>query len=256
MNQIEKAKHFKELHIPGKPVVMFNVWDAGSAQAVAKGGARAIATGSWSVAAAQGYPDGEQIPLPLLETIAARIVASIDLPVTIDFEGAYATEPEAVADNVERLLNTGVIGINFEDWIVAGEGLYSTEDQARRIAAIRQRAEKVGIPMVINARTDLFLKEKDRSKHAGLIEQAKQRATAYAEAGATSFFVPGLADINLIKDICAASPLPVNVMMAKGVPSVAELAAVGVARISHGPGPYILTRSFLTKQSNCIYNDL
>lgn len=256
MNQKQKARYFADLHVSGDPVVLFNIWDAGSAQAVAKAGAKAIATGSWSLAAAQGYPDGEQIPLPLLETIAARIVTSVDLPVSIDFEGAYATEPDAAADNVERILNTGAVGINFEDQVVTGEGLHPIDFQAERIAAIRERANALAIPMVINARTDLFLEEPDHSQHANLIEEAKKRAKVYAEAGASCFFVPGLSDINLIKAICSASPLPVNVMMAKGAPSISKLAETGVARISYGPGPFVLSQSHLIKEYSNTYNDL
>ncbi len=256
MDQKEKARAFKELHISGKPLVLFNIWDAGSAQAVAKAGAKAIATGSWSVAAAQGYDDGEQIPLSFVEMITSRIAASVDLPVSIDFEGGYAAEPEAVADNVQRILQAGAVGINFEDRVVTGEGLYTIKQQSQRISAIRLRAESIGIPMVINARTDLFLQETDRSKHAALIDQTMQRADAYADAGASSFFVPGVVDIDLIKTICANSSLPVNVMATKDTPSIAELAQIGVARISHGPGPYAQAHLYLKEKYTNIYNKL
>lgn len=238
MNQSEKANHFATLHVPGDPLVLTNIWDAGSALSVAGAGAQAIATGSWSVAAAQGYPDGEQLPLELLLQIAVRIVAVTALPVSIDFEGGYATTPGELRDTVRRLLDTGAVGINFEDQIVGGEGLYGIDEQAERIAAIRQTAEDAGVKLFINARTDLFLKEKDAARHASLVDQALERGRRYAAAGASGFFVPGLSDPDLIARVCREAPLPVNVMRPGAAPSRGELGKLGVARISVGPAPY------------------
>jgi 2-methylisocitrate lyase-like PEP mutase family enzyme len=235
----DKAKQFRDLHEPGNPLVLYNIWDAGSAKAVAEAGAKALATGSWSVAAAQGYGDGELIPLEMLAQIAGRIVESVDLPLSVDFEGGYAVAPEAVAQNVARIAEVGAVGINFEDQIVGGTGLHSPEVQVARIAA----AKTAGI--FINARTDLFLKEKDATRHGGLIDQAIARGQAYTAAGADGFFVPGLTDSALIGRICAAVHLPVNVMR-MGDMQIADLAAQGVGRISHGPGPYRVAMAELT----------
>src|SRR3977135_3020931 len=124
MNQKKKPAQFAKLHVKGNPVLLYNAWDAGSAKAIAKAGAKANATSSWSVAEAQGYQDGEDLPLEFAETIIARIVASVDLPVTIDFEGGYSEDDDRLAANVVRLIERGVIGINFEDRIVKGKGLY------------------------------------------------------------------------------------------------------------------------------------
>lgn len=239
MTQPEKARLFAGLHVPGDPVILYNIWDAGSARTIAEAGAKAIATGSWSVAAAQGYGDGEEIPLDLLLRIAGRIAATVDVPVTVDFEGGYAETAEDTAANAARLMETGATGINFEDRVVSGDGLYGTQTQADRIRAIRQAADSTGLPLFINARTDVFLKEHDRSKHAGLLADALDRAAAYTEAGASGFFVPGLVDGDLIGKVCDGVSLPVNVMMLDGAPSVQDLAALGVARVSYGPGPYI-----------------
>src|SRR6201984_1494224 len=156
MNQTEKARRFAELHVKGAPLVLFNAWDAGSAKFIVAAGAKAIATSSWSVAEAQGYPDGEAIPIKLAEQIVARIAATIDVPVSVDFEGGYSEDDGELAANVSRLLELGVIGIKFEDRIVKGSGLYDI-DQARRLAAIRKAAEQTGVSLFINARTDLFL---------------------------------------------------------------------------------------------------
>lgn len=237
MSQTDKATAFAALHTPGTPVVIYNIWDAGTAKAVAGAGAKALATGSWSVAEAQGYPDGEHIPLNDLLAIATRIVNSTDLPVSIDFEGGYATEPDPLAANITALIGTGAIGLNFEDQVVGTADLHPIDTQAARIQSIRAAADAAGVPLFINARTDLFLKSKPDT-HADHMAEAKDRSAAYAAAGASGFFVPGLTDHDLIRDICDASSLPVNVMMRGALGSVAEVAALGVARASYGPGPF------------------
>lgn len=248
MTQARKARDFAALHMPGTPVVLYNIWDAGGARAIAEAGATAIATGSWSVAAAHGYADGQQIPMDLVVRIAARIAASVDLPVTLDFEGGYAEAPDEVAANVARVIEAGVVGINLEDQVVGTGALQSPAAQSARIDAVRRAAQAAEVPLFINARTDLFLKEHDRGKHAGLVQQATERAAAYAQAGASGFFVPGLVDAELIGTICQATPLPVNAMMMAGARPAADLAAAGVARISFGPGPYVAAMAGLAER--------
>ncbi len=238
MSQADRARQFADLHVPGSPLVLYNIWDAGGAKAIAEAGAKAVATGSWSVAAAQGYPDGQAIPLDLHLEIVSRIAATVGVPVTMDFEGGYAESPDGVAANIARVIATGAIGINFEDQIVGGEGLHAPEAQCERIAAVRRVADEAGVPLFVNARTDLFLKEKDRARHGDLVPAAIERGAAYAESGGSGFFVPGLVDPDLIGAVCEASSLPVNVMM-RGTPAIDVLAGLGVARISYGPGPYV-----------------
>jgi 2-methylisocitrate lyase-like PEP mutase family enzyme len=242
--QDQKAQLFASLHKPGEPLILFNAWDAGSAKAVADAGARAIATGSASVAAAHGFSDAEALPLELALANARRVVAAVELPVTIDFEGAYAVDPEGVAANVLKLAETGAIGCNFEDQIVGGEGIHPIEFQAERIRAARSAA---GRDFFINARTDIFLKAKPDSHDETKVATALERAAAYAEAGASGFFVPGLADLRLLEKVCAASPLPVNFMAFPGAPGAADVARTGIARISHGPFPYKLAMKALTE---------
>ena len=236
MSQADKARRFKALHIPGAPLVLYNIWDAGSAKTVASAGAQALATGSWSVAAAQGYGDGEALPLDFALQIITRITQSTDLPVSVDFEGGYATDATALAANVTRVIAAGAIGINFEDQIVGGTGLHPIADQVQRIKAIRQAADASGIPLFINARTDLFLKT--QTNQSALVAEALARQTAYAKAGADGFFIPGLGDEALITEICQASSLPVNVMMLGSLTSLPTAARAGAARASFGPGPY------------------
>ncbi|SCB57699.1 2-Methylisocitrate lyase, PEP mutase family [Rhizobium aethiopicum] len=254
MNQTEKAKAFAALHKKGDPIVLYNIWDAGTAKAVADAGAKALATGSWSVAAAHGFADGEKLPMSVLIETAKSITDAVDLPLSVDFEGAYSAEPQGAAANVARLLDVGAIGINFEDRVVAGDGLYPIESQAARIRAIRAMADGKDMPFFINARTDLFLAESDLSKHASLVDEAIERGRAYAAAGGNGFFVPGLIDPALIEKICAASSLPVNIMMRAGAPDVKTLAKLGVGRISYGPGPYRSMMEKLKQEAATIYN--
>lgn len=239
MNQIEKSNHFKSLHAPGKPLVLYNIWDAGGASTLAKADAKAAATGSWAVAAAHGYVDGEEIPLDFVLQIVRRIADTVDLPLTVDFEGGYARDPETVTANVRRIIDAGAVGINFEDQVVGGEGLYSITDQADRIKAVRKASELEGVPIFINARTDLFLKAADKADHATLLEEATQRASAYEQAGADGFFVPGLATHSLIERICKETALPVNVLMKGDIGSIDAVAHLGVSRASYGPVSYV-----------------
>ena len=237
-----KFQNFAALHVAGDPIILFNAWDAGSAKAVAEAGAKAIATGSASVAGAQGHADAESLPLDLALANAQRVVAAVDLPVTIDFEGAYAVAPEEAAANVARLAATGAIGCNFEDQVIGGGGLHPTELQAARIRAIRAA---VGPDFFINARTDIFIQARPETHDIAMVEAALARANAYAEAGASGIFVPVLADLELLGRFCASSPLPVNSMAWPGAPAAAEVAAAGVARISHGPFPWKLAMKAL-----------
>lgn len=187
----DKAAYLRSLHVPHDPLILFNIWDAGSAAAVARAGAKVIATGSWSVAAAQGYADGEALPLDDMLAVVARIAKTTDLPLTVDFEGGYAAAPDGIAANVGRLLKLGVAGLNLEDQVVNGAGLFSIEEQAARLRAVRKAADLAGIPAFINARTDVFLKAGNGADHADLLDEAIAREAAYAQAGADGFLCRG-----------------------------------------------------------------
>jgi 2-methylisocitrate lyase-like PEP mutase family enzyme len=231
------AESFRALHKKADPLVLFNIWDAGSARAVAQAGAKVIGTGSWSVAAAHGAGDGEQLPLDDVLTNAARIVRSVSLPVTLDFEGGYASEIAALSANIERALDTGIVGINFEDQVVGGTDLYSVSIQCNRIETVRKAAHRAGVELFINARTDIFLKHYAEYGQAQL-DEAITRANAYAAAGASGFFAPGLRNPAFIKVLAEGSPIPLNIMVLSDTPSNKEMSALGVSRISYGPAPY------------------
>ena len=229
-----KFESFAALHVPGDPVILYNIWDVGSAQAVVKAGAKALATGSHPVGDASGFGDAQQVPLDFVFANARRIAEAVDpLPLTVDFEGAYSTDPGEGGRNVAALKASGAVGCNFEDQVIGGEGVHPLDLQVRRVEAIRRA---VGDDFFINARTDLFLKTQQYDD--ALVDRVVERGKAYAGAGASGFFVPRLADPRQIERIVREVPLPLNVIAFPGAPPKAEWAAAGVARISHGPFPH------------------
>ena len=239
-DQARKARDFRELHIPGKPLVLFNVWDAGSAQAVTLAGAKAIATSSWSVAHANGFADGEQLSLSFVIENLRRIVGATDLPVTVDLESGYGERPEVVSGSIALAIDVGAVGCNLEDSVPVDGRLRTAADQAIRIRSTRRASETAGLAFFINARTDVFYQRLPEQHDEGMVTEVLERAKRYRDAGADGLFAPGLIDIHLIAKLAAASPLPVNVMFQEGIPPLNELANHGVARVSYGPEPYLL----------------
>ena len=250
MSQQDKARLFASLHRPGDPVILYNAWDAGSAQAVADAGAAAIATGSASVAAAHGFHDAEALPLDLAIANAERVVAAVELPVTIDFEGGYAVEPEPLAANMKRLAATGAIGCNFEDQVVGGEGLHPVEAQAERLRAARAA---VGPDFFLNARTDIFLKAKAETHDDAKVGRGarprprlcRSRRERLLRARPRRFE----AARTRLRDLPAAGQLHGLSRRA----FAADVAAAGIARISHGPFPYRLAMKALKEAAEAFY---
>ncbi|MBR8059435.1 isocitrate lyase/PEP mutase family protein [Burkholderia dolosa] len=238
MSSNEKRAYFRSLHRTGQPLVLFNVWDAGSARAVADAGAVALATGSWSVAAANGFADGEQMPKALVMEVLARIARATDLPVSVDLESGYGERLEDVADTIALSIEAGAVGCNLEDSFPTTGELRAVDAASARIAAAREAADRTGTGYFINARTDVFFVAPADTHDERLLDDTLARARAYAAAGADGLFVPGLTSPDLIRALTAASPLPVNVMRVAPTPTVAEFADYGVARVSHGPYPY------------------
>ncbi|MBX7495387.1 isocitrate lyase/phosphoenolpyruvate mutase family protein [Qipengyuania sp. 6B39] len=229
---MDKVEQFRALHVPGKPLVLYNIWDAGSARAVAEAGAKAIATGSYGVAEANGFADGETLPLEFALATLTRILSVTDLPVTFDMEAGYGDTPAEVGASVARAFAAGAAGINMEDRMPGATALLPLAEAAERFAA----AADTGIH--VNARTDVYRGVDPADYSEAMIEDVLERARFYAEAGAGSLFVPFLGDHPTIRAICEGSPLPVNVLWAPGRGTTAELAALGVARISYGHQPW------------------
>ncbi len=227
---------FAALHQPGAPLILFNIWDAGSAQAVAKAGAKAIATGSAGLAGAKGFDDGEAMPFGALVEAARQIAGVISgLPLTVDMESGFAGDLETLAKNAAMLVDAGAIGCNLEDRLIGGEGLRDVNAQAERIAAVSEAG------LFVNARTDTFLgplMAGEDPNRGELVEAAILRANAYHSAGAGCVFVPGLSDPDLIQRMCAEAAAPINAMRLPGMLANAQLAELGVSRISYGPGPW------------------
>lgn len=247
VSQIQKAQHFRSLHVAGRPLVLHNVWDAGSAVAVAGAGAPAVATGSWSVAAAHGAADGEQLALDLVIANIARIVAAVpEVPVSLDLESGYGATSEQVGQTISRAIAAGVVGCNLEDSDPASGLLRDTAVQSERLAAARRVAAQAGIPFFINARCDVFF-QSGQAHDVAAVDAALARAEAYARAGADGIFLPGLADPALIQACVRRSPLPVNIMAGGKSPPLSQLAAAGVSRVSHGPGPYRAAMALLQR---------
>lgn len=232
---------FAALHVPGDPVVLYNIWDTGSALAVAAAGAKALATGSHPVGDAAGFGDGQQVPLDFVYANARRILAAVDLPLSVDFEGAYSTEPDQASAYVAALKDTGAVGCNFEDQVIGGQGVHPLDAQVARIRAIR---DAVGSDFFINARTDLMIKEEEDD--GTLIDRVIERGRAFADAGASGFFVPRIADPRDIERVVAAVPLPLNAIAFPGAPDKKVWSDAGVARISHGPFPHKALMAILT----------
>src|SRR5260221_883784 len=239
-----KYESFAALHVPGDPVVLYNIWDVGSALAVAAAGARALATGSHPVADANGWPDGQRVPIDFALANARRIAEAVELPLTVDFESAYSDDPEIGAANAAELKATGAVGCNFEDQVIGGEGLYPLELQVKRIAAMRRA---VGEDFYINARTDLFLKT--QTYDDALVGQVVERGKAFAVAGASGFFVPRLADPRQIERVVGQGPLPLNVIAFPGAPDKKIWADAFVARISHWAFPHRALMATLTEMA-------
>lgn len=243
----DKTEAFAALHVPGSPLILYNIWDAGSAVAVAKAGAKAIATGSWGVAGAHGIGDGEKLPIETALATLAEVVAVTALPVSIDMEAGYGATPAAVGASVQRAVDAGAVGINLEDKDPVTRTLFSVEDASARIAA----AAATG--MFVNARADMFILTPPAEHDGAMVDALVERAKAYEGAGARSLFAPFLQDEALIERLCAASPLPVNILMREGVPGHARLAELGVARISHGHGPWADAMAALERDARALY---
>ena len=243
----DQVAAFRALHVPGDPLVLFNIWDAGSARAVAKAGAKAIATGSYGVAEAQGFADGEGFPLQRALDVVASVIRSVDLPVTFDMESGYGANANAVAKSAALAFAAGAAGINMEDRMPGETALVPIPEAAERFAAAAASG------LFVNARCDVYrgVKPEDYGPH--LIDAVLERAEAYAAAGASGLFVPFLGDHQAIRTICAASPLPVNVLWGQGRGTRAELAELGVARISYGHGPWAAAMEWLGQQAEAVF---
>ena len=228
-----KARHFRALHEGGPVLALANAWDVASARLVEQAGGQAVATTSAGVAWSLGAPDGDRLARDRALDLIARVVAAVDVPVTADIESGFASTPEGVAETIRCVLAAGAVGVNIEDVSYsAPTPLRPAAEQAARIEAARAAADDAEVPMFVNARIDVFLREvgEPRSRLAATLD----RAATYLAAGADGIFVPGLVDPATISTLVAEIPAPLNILAGPGAPPIGELGALGVARVSLG----------------------
>ncbi len=219
------AQVFRGLHHDGL-LILANAWDAGTARLIESLGAKAVATTSAAVAWSHGYADGDLLPVPLLAATVAEIARAIHVPLSVDMEGGYSSDPAAVGEAVAKVIDAGAVGINLEDGTGAPELLCAKVEQAKR-AGVR-----LGVDLYVNARADVYLRNLAPKERR--VEETLARADRYRAAGADGIFVPALADPAEIKAIASAVPLPLNILARPGLPAGPALAALGVRRLSAG----------------------
>jgi 2-methylisocitrate lyase-like PEP mutase family enzyme len=232
-NHAELVAHFRQLHTDG-PLVLPNAWDAASARVIERAGALTIATSSAGIAWAHGCTDGQKLERDQMITAIREIVEAVRIPVTADIEGGYgAGTAEDVAETVTAVIAAGAVGINLEDSPGRdGQALLSTQEQVLRIRATRDTATVMGIDLLINARTDVFLAQVGLPETR--LDETVRRANAYRAAGADCLFVPGVIDASIIQTLVQQIDGPINIMAKPGAPSIPALGALGVARVSVG----------------------
>lgn len=235
LEQKQKAEAFRKMHTDGDILVLPNIWDVASARMIEQAEFPAIATSSAGIAFAQGFPDGQKIPQERMLAVIADISSAVKAPVTADVEAGYGNRPEDAARTARQVIEAGAVGMNFED--ASGDVAYPLFElplQLERIRAIHETAS-LGVPLVINARTDVYLLEV--GEPAKRYDEALRRLNAFRDAGADCLFVPGVVDLPTIRRFVGDLRCPINVLAVPGSPSVAELKGAGVRRISLGSGP-------------------
>jgi 2-methylisocitrate lyase-like PEP mutase family enzyme len=235
ISQKEKAERFRELHHSGKMLVLPNIWDPLGALLLENLGYPAVATASASVALANGYNDGENIPLKDLLSLLKKIAGKVDIPVTADIETGYADSDSQLQENIKLLIDVGIVGINIEDTIKKDRTFLRSNIQSNRIRLIRKVSAEVGIHLFINARTDVYLHDEIFPTPEEKLREVITRGLAYKEAGADGFYPILLKEENDIRKIIDEIKLPLNVITAPGIPDLKTLSRMGVARVSLGP---------------------
>ncbi len=250
--QAEKAELFRQLHHGPHILVLVNVWDVATARLVEESGFPAIATSSAAVANSWGYPDGQRISRREMLSVVERIARHVQLPVSADLEAGYGRTDEGVTELAFAMISAGAVGLNFEDGTRdAGNPLLPLDQQVERIKRLREVSNAIRVPVVINARTDVFLAQVGEPETR--FEHAVSRVNAYRQAGADSLFVPGVVEGETIGRLVKAVEGPLNILAAPGAPSVTELERLGVARVSFGSGPYRAVMGWFRKFLNQVH---
>jgi 2-methylisocitrate lyase-like PEP mutase family enzyme len=250
--QAEKAELFRQLHHRPRILVLVNVWDVATARLVEESGFPAIATSSAAVANSCGYPDGQRISRVEMLSVVERIARHVQLPVSADLEAGYGRTDEGVTELAFAMISAGAVGLNFEDGTGdAANPLLPLDQQVERIKRLREVSNAIRVPVVINARTDVFLAQVGEPETR--FEHAVSRVNAYRQAGADSLFVPGVVEGETIGRLVKAVEGPLNILAGPGGPSVTELERLGVARVSFGSGPYRAVMGWFRKFLNQVH---
>ncbi|MGC0155057.1 isocitrate lyase/PEP mutase family protein [Chromobacterium vaccinii] len=251
-----RARTFRRLHQTGRPLLLPNVWDALSARVFEQAGFPALATSSAAVAWSLGYRDGGELPREELVAAVARIARVLQAPLSVDLEDGFGGSPEAVADTVAAVIRAGAAGVNLEDGRRDAAGrfcLRGADEMRERLRAARAAADALDAPIFINARTDLFLHgEGPAEAH---FDETLARARLYLDGGADGVFPIGLSDPALLARLCGAVAAPVNVAATAGLPGLAELSALGVARVSTAIGPALVAMQALSRTAAALRDD-
>lgn len=242
----EKAEALRRLHVDGPMLVLPNAWDAGSARIFVEAGFPALATTSAGIAFSLGYPDGERISRDEMLAAVSRITRRIAVPITADMEAGFGHAPEAVADTVRRVIDAGAVGMNLEDR-VEEQRLLDFSLAVERVRAARAAADQAGVHLVLNARTDAF--EAPEIPRERRLAEAVKRGNAFRAAGADSVFVPFVGDRGTIEQIVQQIPGPVNILGAPNAPTLKELAALGVRRVTFGSAPMRATLGLVRRMA-------
>ena len=231
--QKKLAEQFLRLHRGPNVLVLANVWDVAGACIVEAAGAKALATSSAAVAFALGYPDGQQISAREMLEVVSRIADAVKIPVSADLEAGYSSSAKDIEQLVADLIAAGSVGLNLEDGM-GNSQLFPLEQQLRKIEAVRNAAERAGVHVVLNARTDVYLDEV--GEPAGRFDEVVRRGRAFAKAGADCVFIPGLYEAATIGRAVKEIGAPINILAHIKAPTVKELKKLGVARLSIGSG--------------------
>jgi 2-methylisocitrate lyase-like PEP mutase family enzyme len=236
VEQKQKAEAFRQMHTEGDVLLLPNIWDVASARIIEEAGFPAIATSSAGIAFAHGFPDGQKIPPGRMLGVIADIASAVKGPVTADVEGGYGSRPEDAGRTARQVIEAGAVGLNFED--ATGDTkqqLFDLPLQLEKIRAIRETGESLGVPLVINARTDVYLLQVGEA--VTRYDEALRRLSAFRDTGADCVFVPGVVDLVTIRRFVRDLHCPINILAVPGSPPISQLKDAGVRRISLGSGP-------------------
>ena len=247
MDQKSKAEAFGALHTGAEILILPNAWDAASAAVMEDAGAKAVATSSAAVAWSHGYPDGDALPLPLLLATISAVSRVVSVPVTADIEGGYTDDLGQLGETIKAVIGAGAVGINLED------GERDPDLHARKVAAARKAADAAGVPLFINARTDVYLKGLAEGDAA--YAETVRRAELYRAAGASGMFVPGPSDPDLVRRLAGAIKLPLNIMLLPGLAKAKDLQALGVRRVSSATAPFRAAYATVAKATAAFLQD-